>query len=123
MTTEPSPADISSASPDRLTLMLFEGAVRFGRQAQTAIDSGDVPTGAHLVGRVHAIVDELDRSLNPSAGPISGHLGSIYDYLRRRLANAIDEQDALEEVVTDLDELRETWAILVENRAAEAAAV
>jgi flagellar secretion chaperone FliS len=117
----PTPSEIESASADVLTLMLFQGAVRFGRQAQDALAEGDVPTGAHLVGRVRAIIAELDRTLNHDAGPISDHLASIYDYLQRRLMVACDEPDALVEVIRDLDGLGSTWATLVEARAGEQA--
>ena len=117
----PTPSEIESATPDVLTLMLFQGAVRFGRQAQAALAAGDVPTGAHLVGRVRAIVAELDRTLNHDAGPISQHLASIYEYLQRRLMVACDEPDALAEVIRDLDEIGSTWAELVEARSGEPA--
>ena len=118
---EPTPSEIESASPDVLTLMLFQGAVRFGRRAERALAGGDTATGAHLVGRVRAIVAELDRTLNHDAGPISGHLASIYDYLQRRLMIACDEPAALAEVITDLAELGTTWGTLVESRSGEAA--
>jgi flagellar protein FliS len=118
---EPTPADIANATPDMLTLMLFQGAVRFGNQAEEALTTGDTTSGAHLVGRVRAIVQELQGSLNPAAGPISGHLAAIYDYLQRRLDLAVDDTAALREVIVDLDELGRTWGALVESRAAEAA--
>lgn len=118
---EPTPSEIESASPDVLTLMLFQGAVRFGRQAEDALAGGDVAGGAHLVGRVRAIIAELDRTLNHDAGPISGQLASIYDYLQRRLMVACDEPAALAEVIRDLDELGSTWETLVESRSGEAA--
>lgn len=118
---EPTPEDIATATPDMLTLMLFEGAVRFGGQAQDALSAGDIPAGAHLVGRVRAIVQELDSSLNHAAGPIAGHLASIYEYLLRRLDVAVDDPAALEEVVADLEDLGRTWGTLVESRQAETA--
>lgn len=122
----PSADEIASAPPDVLTLMLFEGAVRFGRRARHAIDTGEVAEGAELVGRVRAIVRELDSSLDHSvddaddAGGVSGHLAAIYDYLLRRLAVAVEEAEALDEVVADLGELAVTWGTLVAGRRAEA---
>lgn len=116
---EPSAAEIASAPPDVLTLMLFQGAVRFGRQAQEALAADDAPQGAHFIGRVRAIVQELDRTLNHEAGELSEHLASIYEYLERRLAIASEDPAALEEVIRDLDEIGQTWAELVANRAAD----
>ena len=106
---EPTPrAPTAAAPPDVLTLMLFQGAVRFGRQAQSALSAGDAPAGAHLVARVRAIVEELEG--------ISGHLAAIYAYLKRRLAVAADDPAALEEVVGDLEELGRTWEAVVRSR-------
>lgn len=115
---EPTPAEIAAAPPDVLTLMLFQGAVRFGRQVQSALAAGDAPAGAHLVARVRAIVEQLEASLNPEAGPISGHLAAIYAYLKRRLALAAADPSALEEVVGDLEELGRTWEAVVRSREA-----
>jgi len=115
----PSPDEIAAAPPDVLTLMLFEGAVRFGRRARHAIDAGRMAEGAELVSRVRAIVRQLDASLNHDAGEISGHLAAIYDYLLRRLAVAVEEADALDEVVADLQELALTWSAVVSGRAVE----
>jgi flagellar secretion chaperone FliS len=120
MNQDPTPENIAAATPDMLTLMLFQGAVRFGGEAQDAIASGDTAAGAHLVGRVRAIVQELQSSLNLDAGPISGHLASIYDYLLRRLDIAADDPTALAEVIDDLDDLGRTWGTLVETRQSEA---
>jgi flagellar secretion chaperone FliS len=121
MNQDPTPENIAAASPDMLTLMLFQGAVRFGGEAQQAIASGDTAAGAHLVGRVRAIVQELQSSLNLDAGPIGGHLAAIYDYLLRRLDVAMDDPAALSEVIDDLDDLGRTWGTLVESRQAEGA--
>ncbi len=122
MHTPPSPEQVSSAAPEDLVLMLFEGAVRFGREAHRAISDGDRETGAALVGRVRAIVEELDRGLNPSAGAISRHLGAIYEYVLRRLDPETVDAQTLDEVIADLNVLCEAWTALVDERHAEQAA-
>ena len=78
MTPSPSPEQVLSASPEGLVLMLFEGALRFGAEAREAALRDDRAEAARLTGRVRAIVEELDRGLNPEAGSIARHLGSIY---------------------------------------------
>ena len=102
--------------------MLFEGAVRFGGEARRAIEAGDRATGAELVGRVRAIVEELDRGLNPAAGAISRHLGAIYEYVLRRLDPRTVDARTLDEVVADLSVLCEAWTALVDERHAEQSA-
>ena len=121
MHTPPSAEQVSAAAPEDLVLMLFEGAVRFGHQAQRALADDDRETGAALVGRVRAIVQELDRGLNPAAGAISRHLGAIYEYVLRRLEPDTVDATTLEEVIADLSVLCEAWTALVDERHAEQA--
>jgi flagellar protein FliS len=120
MHSTPSLEQVQSASPEDLVLMLFEGAVAFGRQAQHALSQGDREKGAALVGRVRAIVEELDRGLNPAAGSITRHLGAIYEYVLRRLDPDTVEAETVGEVVADLLVLCEAWSALVAERHAEA---
>jgi flagellar protein FliS len=119
MHSTPSPEQVRTASPEDLVLMLFEGAVRFGHQAQHALTDGDRATGTALVGRVRAIVEELDRSLNPAAGSITRHLSAIYEYVLRRLEPDTIDATTLGEVISDLQVLCEAWTALVAERRLE----
>ncbi len=120
MQSSPSVNQIQSASPEDLVLMLFEGAIRFGAEADAALRRGDRPAAAGLVGRVRAIVEELDRSLNPDAGTITRHLAAIYEYVLRRLDPDTVNSATLREVMADLGVLCEAWTALVAERRAEA---
>lgn len=119
MPISPSPEQIAAAPPEALVLMLFEGAVRFGRQAQEALVAGDRAAAAAHVGRVRAIVQELDRGLNPDAGSITRHLGAIYEYVLRRLEPGTVDAVTVGEVIADLGVLCEAWTALVGERRAE----
>lgn len=119
MHSTPSLEQVQSASPEALVLMLFEGAVHFGGQAAEALSHGDRVTGAALVGRVRAIVEELDRGLNPAAGSITRHLGAIYEYVLRRLEPDTVDATTLREVIADIQVLCEAWTALVAERRAE----
>lgn len=120
MHSSPSLEQVQSASPEDLVLMLFEGAVSFGRQAEQALARGDREQGAALIGRVRAIVEELDRGLNPAAGSITRHLGAIYEYVLRRLDPETADAATVGEVIADLLVLCEAWSALVAERRAEA---
>ena len=120
MHSDPSPENVQNASPEGLVLMLFEGAVRFGREARAALEAGDRDRGEALAGRVRAIVQELEKGLNPGAGSISRHLAAIYEYVLRRLDPATVDARTLDEVTADLQVLCEAWTALVEERRAEA---
>lgn len=119
MHSTPSLEQVQSASPEGLVLMLFEGALRFGNEADAALVRGDRATAAGLIGRVRAIVEELDRNLNPAAGSITRHLGAIYEYVLRRLDPDSVDSPTLREVLADLQVLCEAWTALCEERAAE----
>ena len=112
----PSHEQVQAASPEDLVLMLFEGAVRFGHEALEALATDDRGTAAILVGRVRAIVEELDRSLNPAAGSITRHLSAIYEYVLRRLEPDTIDAPTLREVIADLEVLCEAWTALVAER-------
>lgn len=116
----PSLEQLQSASPEDLVLMLFEGAIRFGNEADAALARGDRETGAVFIGRVRAIVEELDRGLNPAAGSITRHLGAIYDYVLRRLDPDTVDSATVREVIADLQVLCEAWTALVAERRAAA---
>ena len=120
MHSTPSLEQVQSASPEDLVLMLFEGAIRFGHQADEAIARGDREAGAGLIGRVRAIVQELDRGLNPAAGSITRHLGAIYEYVLRRLDPDTADSATIREVIADLQVLCEAWTALVAERRAQA---
>lgn len=117
----PSVDQIQSASPEGLVLMLFEGAIRFGAEADAALERDDRAAAAALVGRVRAIVEELDRGLNPAAGSITRHLAAIYEYVLRRLDPDTVDQATLREVMADLGVLCEAWTALVAERSADSA--
>ena len=119
MHSTPSLEQVNSASPEALILMLFEGAIRFGNEADEALVRGDRDTAAGLIGRVRAIVEELDRGLNPAAGSITRHLGAIYEYVLRRLDPDTVDSPTLREVIADLQVLCEAWTALVEERRTE----
>jgi flagellar protein FliS len=118
----PSLEQLQSASPEELVLMLFEGAIRFGEEADAAIARGDREAAAGFVGRVRAIVEELERGLNPAAGSITGHLGAIYEYVLQRLDPDTVDSATIGEVVADLQVLCEAWNALLAERDAEALA-
>lgn len=122
MHSTPSLEHVQAAPPEDLVLMLFEGAVRFGREGLEALDRDDRAEAVRLVGRVRAIVQELDRSLNPAAGPITRHLSAIYEYVLRRLDPEGIDAPALGEVIADLQVLCEAWTALVAERRADARA-
>ena len=102
--------EASTAEPAQLVLLLFDGAARFLRQGQLALARGDSAGFARSASRAHAIIDELDGSLNPEVGgELVENLHGLYDFMLRHLAKAMGERSRshLEQVLALLQPLRE----------------
>jgi len=113
---------VLTAPPERLVVMLYDGARRFLQQAATAMRDGDVPTAHERLRRAERIVEHLDATLDLSQGEISERLEAIYDFCRQQMAEARMRQDAarLDTVGGLLGELREAWAQLAAGGTAAA---
>jgi flagellar secretion chaperone FliS len=103
---------ILTASPGRLVVMLYDGAIRSLRQSADAMRKGDRERARGRMRSGEAIIDELNGALDMSQGQIPSQLRSIYLYCKRLLIQANAETDAstIDIVVRLLSELRESWA-------------
>ncbi len=101
---------ILTASPQELTLMLYNGAIKFANQAFEAIEMGDIQTAHNKIIRVDDIILEFMASLNHEYD-VSESMELLYDYMHRRLieANINKDKDILLEVIGLLREFRDTW--------------
>jgi flagellar protein FliS len=102
---------ILTAPPERLVVMLYDGANRFLIQAATAMRAGDLTQTNDRLRRAEAIVQELRGTLDMSAGEVAVNLESIYSFCQRLLLQARLKQDAskIEHVAKLLRELRDAW--------------
>jgi flagellar protein FliS len=101
---------ILTASPAELTLMLYDGAIKFCNIAETAIDNNDVEKAHINIMKVQKIVDYLRQTLDMKY-PVSHDFENIYTYLSKRLveANVKKDKEILQEVNTHLRSVRNTW--------------
>lgn len=109
---------VLTASPERLVVMLYDGAGRFLARAAAAIRAGNVAAAGEPLGRAQAILHELLTTLDPSAGEISDQLGSIYLFCERTLIEAqlAHDADKVERVAELLAELRDAWAQIADGQ-------
>ncbi len=103
---------IMTAPPERLVVMLYDGAIRFFVQAAAAMREDARVTASERLDRGEAIVDHLLVTLDMSAGEIAERLEGIYVFSKRLLLEARMERDAdkVDVVCAYLSELRESWA-------------
>lgn len=104
---------IETASPEQLTLMCYDGALRFMRRAIIACENNDLARLSESVGRAQAVINELNVTLNMEAGgPIAENLRQIYLFVNRHLSHASVKRDiaALEECIKLIAGIRDAWA-------------
>jgi flagellar protein FliS len=106
---------IMTASPAELTLMLYEGAIKFNNIAIMAIEKKDIEKAHTYIIKVERIIDELRTTLDMKY-PVAKDFENIYVYLSQRLveANIKKDKDILEEVNTHLRSVRDTWKKVME---------
>lgn len=101
---------IYTASPEELTLMLYNGLVKFIMQGQKAIDEKNIQKAHESIIKAQDIVNEFMVTIDQSY-EIAKSLLALYDYMKRRLiqANIRKDKSILEEVLGMAKELRDTW--------------
>jgi flagellar protein FliS len=107
---------VNTASPGELTLMLYNGCLKFLHQAKKAIGEKNIELKNTNIQKSQAIIQELMVTLNMDAD-VSKNLLSLYDYLNRRLieANVKNDIAALEEVEGFVTEFRDTWKEVIQK--------
>lgn len=102
---------VMTASPEELTLMLYNGALRFVTESVRAIDNNDLEQANQKNLRAQAIIREFMSTLDTQY-EISHSLMQLYDYMEYRLIQGNIKKDTapLLEVKGMLSELRDGWA-------------
>lgn len=117
---------IYTASQEQILLMLYDGAIRFCRQAIEASESGDVPYKLGRIAKVFAIVTEFSNSLKHDiGGKIAEDLDGLYHFMLKELGKARTDTTGkhLKNVEQLLVDLRQTWAEAVQVNQKEQAAL
>ena len=101
---------ILTASPAELTLMLYEGAIKFCNIAIDGCKEKDIQKAHINITKAERIIDHLRITLDMKY-PVAKDFERIYSYLSRRLteANLAKDPEILEEVNTHLRSVRDTW--------------
>ena len=115
---------VMTASPEQILIMLYDGAIRFVRQARLAIQEDRQANKATAIGKAVAIITEFSNTLNHEiGGEIAADLSQLYDFMVRELSavNARNDANRLDPVEKILLDLREGFAGAAEiNRRGQA---
>jgi len=103
---------IETASPAQLVVLLYDGALRFLRQASSA-GAGEHAVRGVALHRAHEIVTELQATLRPEVAPaLCAELDRLYAFVLGRITEATVAADPgpLAGAIGVLERLREAWA-------------
>lgn len=107
---------VATASPHRLILLLFDGALKAISKARYHMEQREVAAKGECISKAIAIIEQgLNLSLDRSVGgELAENLGALYEYMCHRLltANLKDDLGGLDEVSRLLGELRGAWAAI-----------
>ena len=101
---------VLTASPGELTLMLYDGAIKFCNIAMDAIDKKDIQKAHDNIVKIQRIIDYLRVTLDMKY-PVAQDFERIYEYISARLieANVKKEKEILLELYEHLKSIRDNW--------------
>ena len=101
---------ITTATPAELTLMLYEGAIKFCNIAIAGVEQKDIQKAHTNIMKVQNIIEEFQVTLDHRYA-VAKDFDAVYDYLLKRLIEANIKKDAeiLQEVLGHLRTMRDTW--------------
>lgn len=101
---------IQTATPEELTLLLYEGAIKFTNIAIVAMEKNDVQKAHDNIMKTEKIIEEFQATLDHKY-PVAKDFEAVYSYLLKRLfdANIRKDPEILEEVLRHLRTMRDTW--------------
>jgi len=103
---------VATQNKGRLIVMLYDGAIRFLKQAVRDLEAKDHMGKGRNIQKALDILYELNTVLNmDDGGKVAGNLRSLYNFMTRHLtqANIKGDPQMLREVIAILEELNQGW--------------
>lgn len=102
---------VNTTPPDKLLIMLYDGAIKFLLQTQKALEKKDFEKANNYNLRVQEIISELNNTLDMDFGEIPRRLKLLYDFYQRQLieANLRKDPKLLLPVLKFLQDYRSIW--------------
>ncbi|MDD3013499.1 MAG: flagellar export chaperone FliS [Candidatus Gastranaerophilales bacterium] len=103
---------IQTASPEKILIMLYDGAIQFLNKAKIAVENKNIEETHNNIISAQRIISEFMNTLDTqSGGEVAKNLFSLYEYLHYTLVQANLKKDIpmIEEVIAHLKDLKQTW--------------
>ena len=103
---------VTTQNKGRLIVMLYDGAIKFLRQAISDLEVNDYEAKGRNIGKAQDIIIELNTVLDMDAGgEVAQNLRGLYNFMSRHLSQANVKRDTqmLREVISLLEELNQSW--------------
>ncbi|PKK91997.1 MAG: flagellar export chaperone FliS [Candidatus Wallbacteria bacterium HGW-Wallbacteria-1] len=107
---------ITTASPGRLVILMYDGCIRFLNQAKAGIREKRLDMANNNIVRTQKILNELSLVLDmEKGGEIAKNLWRLYDYMVYRLIdiNIKKDEEAIDEIIVMLEQLRDAWTQVI----------
>lgn len=113
-------AKIMTASPAELTLMLYEGAIKFCNIAIVAMENKDPAKAHENIVKVEKIIQNFRDTLDKKYD-VWQDFENVYVYLLRRCheANIAKDPEIMEEILSHLRSMRDNWKEVMKKAAAD----
>lgn len=107
---------IKTASPAELTLMLYDGAVKFCNMGKMALEKNDYEKANLYIQKAKKIIVEFRNTLDFNY-PVAKDFDRVYEYIYYTLvdANVKKDMELLDEALGRIKEMRDTWKQVMEQ--------
>jgi len=107
---------VVTATPEELTLMLYDGAIKFMNISKYSIENKDLERAHSSLIRSQDIINELNYSLDMKY-EISEEMRKLYDFISSKLVDANIRKDIapIEEALVIAHEMRDTWKEVIQQ--------
>lgn len=103
---------VQTASPEKLLIMLYDGAIQFLNKANLAIQNNNIQESHNNIIGAQKIIAEFMNTLDVNkGGDVAKNLYNLYEYMHYRLVQANIKKDStiINEVLGYLKDLKQTW--------------
>lgn len=104
-------AAVETAAPDKLLIMLFQGGIKFLKQAEIGLERKDFEQVHNNLIKVQDILTELIQTLDMQQGEIAENLFRLYDFYRTEvfMANIKKDPEKIKAVLEFFIMFRDMW--------------